>query len=101
MLLPGTIMVHGKARHSESQGYIENRNKVAINFLTKWCLQNNTAYYWMGIPAMRYHINARTNRGNKMSPFEYLYGVKPTAGISSLPLQKKVLLALKTEEEYR
>lgn len=84
-LLPGTIMVHGKARHSESQGYIDNRNKVAINFLTKRCLQSNTAYYWMGIPSMRYHINARTNRGNKMSPFEYLYGLKHAAGISSLP----------------
>jgi hypothetical protein len=36
-------MVHGKAWHSESQGFIENRNKVALTFLTKWCLQNNTA----------------------------------------------------------
>ena len=43
--LPGTKMVHGKARHSEIQGFIENRNKVALTFLTKWCLQNNTACY--------------------------------------------------------
>jgi hypothetical protein len=98
-LLPGTKMVHGKARHSQSQGFIENRNKVAINFLTKWCLQNNTAFYWMGIPSMRFHINGRINRGNKMSPFEYLYGVKPTAGISSLPLDRKLINSLVTEED--
>ena len=42
-LLPGTKMVHGKARHSESQGFEEDRNKVAPTFHTKWCLQNNTA----------------------------------------------------------
>ncbi len=37
-LLPGTKIVHGKARHSESQGFIENQNKVALTFLTQWCL---------------------------------------------------------------
>ncbi len=33
-LLPGTKMVHGKAKHSVSQGFIENQNKVALTFLT-------------------------------------------------------------------
>ena len=89
-MLPGTKIVHGKACHSESQGFVENRNKVALYQLTKWCLQNTTAYYWLGIPSMGYHLNARINHRNK-NAFEYLYGIKPVAGISSHPLEKRLL----------
>ena len=98
-LLPGTKMVHGKASHSESQGLIEIQNKVALTFLTKWCLKKNTACYWLGIPAMWYAINTRINHGTKMSPYEYLYGVKPSGGLATLPIDGKLLAFLSREED--
>jgi hypothetical protein len=90
--LPGTKMVHGKARHSESQGFIENRNKKAL-------MENNTACYWLGALAMRYAINTRINHSTKMSLYEYLYGVKPTGGLNNLPVDGKLLASLSKEEE--
>ncbi|MGH3055909.1 MAG: hypothetical protein ACRDL7_13125, partial [Gaiellaceae bacterium] len=97
--IPGAAMVHGRARHSESQGFIENRNKFIINFLSKFCLKNSTAYYWLGLPCMNYHINASVNSGNGLSPFEYLFGVKPTLGLASLPIADDLRRKIRTEEE--
>ncbi|MGH7954809.1 MAG: hypothetical protein ACREOZ_02490, partial [Gloeomargaritales cyanobacterium] len=98
-LIPGTKQVHGRARHSQSQGFIENRNKACINFLTKWCLQNKTAYYWLGLPTLNYHLNCRTNRGIGMTPFEYMFGCKPQQGISELPMSKPLREEIFREEE--
>jgi hypothetical protein len=71
----------------ESQGVIENQNKVALTFLTKWCLKNYTACYLLGVPAMGCAINTRINHSTKMSPYEYLYSVKPTGGLNNLPVK--------------
>ncbi len=98
-LLPGTKMVHGKAKHSESQGFIENQKKVALTFLPKLCWQNSKACYWLGIPAMRYAINTRISHGTKMSPYEYLYGVKPSGELATLPIDGKLLASLSKEED--
>jgi hypothetical protein len=92
-------MVHGKVRHSESQGFIENRNQVALTLLAEWCLQNNTSCYWLGIPVMRYAINTRINHGTKMSPYEYLYWVKPDGGLATLPVDGKLLASLSRGED--
>ncbi len=48
---------------------------------------------------MRYAIKTRINHGTKMSLYEYLYGVKPSGGLATLPTDGKLLTSLSKEED--
>ena len=93
-------MVHGRARHSPSQGFIENRNKSVVRFLVKWCMCNKTQIWWLGLPFATLHINSQVNSGTKLSPFHYLYGSEgSTRGIGHLCIPKDRLQRLTNECE--
>ena len=94
-------MVHGRARHSPSQGFIENRNKSVVRFLVKWCMCNKTQIWWLGLPFATLHINSQVNSGTKLSPFHYLYGSEgSTRGIGHLCIPKDRLQRLTNECEF-
>ena len=41
-LWPGTKLIHGKARHSQSQGGVERLNRTVQEKLGKWMVDNNS-----------------------------------------------------------
>ena len=41
----GLKLVHGKPRHSQSEGSVERANRYIENMLTKWLLSNSTTHW--------------------------------------------------------
>ncbi|XP_023211665.1 KRAB-A domain-containing protein 2-like [Centruroides sculpturatus] len=70
-------IVHGKPRHSQTQGSVERANRDIQNMLTVW----NTTYH----------------EGIHQSPYEAMFGVKPKRGIASLPGEQ--IANIETEEQ--
>jgi hypothetical protein len=44
-------------------------------------------------------VSYAINIGTKMSPYEYLYGFKPSGGLATLPIDGKLLASLSREED--
>ena len=51
-LWPGCKIVHGKPRHSQSQGSVERANQDVENILACWLKDNNTKKWSEGLPHM-------------------------------------------------
>lgn len=86
LVIPGNIPVLGSKRQTPNQVWSKSEiGRASPFFLNKWCLQNSTAYYWLGLSVSNYNLNCRKIGRVGMSPFESMYGFKAQRGISHLP----------------
>lgn len=94
-------MVHGKPRHSQSQGSVERANQDVENMLTTWMQTNNTAQWNKGLQFVQFMKNTSLHSAIKMSPYEAMFGGKAKVGLktSNIPLQ--VLKDITKEEELK
>ena len=56
-LWPGTVLVHGKARHSQSQGGIERLNRTVQEKLGRWMRDNNSNSWLTALPFVKWAVN--------------------------------------------
>lgn len=77
-------IVHGKPRHSQSQGSIERANQDIENMLAAWMETNNTAKWSEGLPFVQAMKNRAYHEGIRCSPYEAMFGVPMKLGISNL-----------------
>ena len=56
-IAPSMKCIHGRARHSQSQGGVERLNQTVQSHLTKCLEQNGTAYWPVFVPFVQYLIN--------------------------------------------
>ena len=82
---PQCKIVHGRARHSQSQGGIERLNRTAENKLATWMTDNDSKEWYVGRHFIRWQINTSTTQATDKAPYVLAYGQEPRVGISSLP----------------
>jgi transposase InsO family protein len=76
-------IVHGKPRHSESQGSIEQANQDVENMLATWMETNNTTKWSEGLRLVQAMKNRAYREGTKCSPYEAMFGVPMKLGIAN------------------
>ncbi len=97
-LWPGTILVTGKLRHSESNGGVERRNRTVENKISNWMQDNKSTYWAQALPFIQWRCNTQIHRGiGNRTPYHLMFGQHPHVGISNLPIDPKLLANLATE----
>lgn len=62
-LWPNCRMIHGKPRHSQTQGSVERVNRVVREMLACWKHDNKTDKWSEGLRFIQWQINSRVNSG--------------------------------------
>ena len=97
-LWPECQLVHGRPRHSQSQGSVERLNRQVEQKLRSWCASNESTAWSLACYLVRWQINTALTRATGSVPYKSLTGQKPRCGLSNLPLSKELLATLHTEE---
>lgn len=92
-------IVHGKPRHSQTQGSVERANQDIQNMLTAWMHDNDSNKWSEGLSFVQFAKNTTYHEGIRQSPYEALFGVKPKRGIASSSLPNKQITHIETEEQ--
>ena len=100
-LWPDCRMIHGRARHSESQGGIERLNRTVQEKLGHWMTANDSTHWSIGRVFVRWQINTSWSKAIGDNPYRLAFGQNPRAGVSSLPISADMLKSLRTEAEVR
>ena len=97
---PECRLVHGRARHSESQGGVERLNQTAQRRLAAWRRDNPKASWArVGVNVVMWGLNSTHTKSINMVPYEYVFGQRPMCGISDLPLSPAFIAQLQTEQD--
>jgi len=94
-------IVHGKPRHSQSQGSVERANQDIENMLATWLQDNKTKKWSNGLQFVQLMKNRAYHHGTKHSPYEAMFGTPPKIGLTSSLLPANIIEKLKTEEELQ
>ncbi|XP_008190170.1 uncharacterized protein LOC103311995 [Acyrthosiphon pisum] len=86
---PEVKIVHGKARHSQSQGSVERANQDIESMIATW-METNKTTKWS--ESLRFEFIKR-------SPYEAMFGIKMKMGLANSIIPKNVLPGLQTEED--
>ena len=99
-LWPTCKLVHGRARHSESQGGVERLNQTVQRRLAAWRKDNKDASWArVGIKVVQWGINTVVTKATDKVPYEYVFGQPPMCGLSDLPLSVQLIQNLKSEDD--
>ena len=66
----GLKLVHGKPRHSQSLGSVEQANRDIEDMLTTWLQSNSTAHWGDGLRFVQVMENRAFHEGIKRLPYE-------------------------------
>ena len=93
---PGTKLVHGKLRHSQSQGSIKRSNPDVRDMLVAWISNNNnnnnnTKTWSEGLRFIQSKRNRALHSGIKTSPYAAMLGTAQRIGLGDSPLTEDVL----------
>ncbi|XP_029348199.1 SCAN domain-containing protein 3-like [Acyrthosiphon pisum] len=94
-------IVHGKPRHSQSQGSVERANQDIENMLATWLQDNKTKKWSNGLRFVQLMKNRAYHHSTKHSPYEAMFGTPPKIGLTSSLLPANIIEKLKTEEELQ
>ena len=101
---PACRMVHGRPRHSQSQGSVERANRKFRENIRAWLITNgNTACKddWPTAALFaKWTINTSYHSGIRNKPYKLVFGQNPICGIMNLPLlSEEIAESLRTEED--
>ncbi|QQP31420.1 Uncharacterized protein FKW44_025029, partial [Caligus rogercresseyi] len=83
---PECKLVHGKPRHSQSQGSVERANRDIQDILMMWQRDNKTTKWSDGLWFVQFAKNRRFHSGIGRTPYEAMYGHPATVGLEGLHL---------------
>jgi len=95
---PGMKLVHGKPRHSQSQGSVERSNQDLRDMLIVWMSDNNTKTWSEGLQFIQSKKNRALVSGIKTSPYEDMFGTAQRIGLGDSPLTEDMYSSIETEE---
>ncbi|XP_063884390.1 KRAB-A domain-containing protein 2-like [Scylla paramamosain] len=99
MMWPECKMVHGKPRHSQSQGSVERANRDIEAILACWMKDNNSTQWSQGLRFVQWKKNTRFHSGIGRTPYEAMYGQKARLGVDANSVPEEVLDDMQTEEQ--
>eukprot|EP00102_Acyrthosiphon_pisum_P012445 XP_008181594.1 PREDICTED: uncharacterized protein LOC100572009 [Acyrthosiphon pisum] len=92
-------IVHGKARHSQSQGSVERANQDIESMIATWMETNKTTKWSESLRFVQAMKNGAFHSGIKRSPYEAMFGIKMKMGLANSIIPKNVFPGLQTEED--
>uniref|UniRef100_A0A914PYY8 Integrase catalytic domain-containing protein n=1 Tax=Panagrolaimus davidi TaxID=227884 RepID=A0A914PYY8_9BILA len=95
----GGQLIHGKARHSQSQGSIERANRDVQNILTILMRRKNTPQWAELLPQVQLMKNSRYHLGIKNTPYKALFGRDSVYEDDNVEEELKKLEAAEESEE--
>ncbi|KAI6648407.1 hypothetical protein LOD99_14085 [Oopsacas minuta] len=98
-LWPECRLVHGKPRHSQSQGSVERANRSVEEILACWMRDENSTKWSEGLRFVQWKINTRLHTGIGRTPYEAVFGIRPQLGVVSTNLTIDAASILDTEEQ--
>lgn len=96
---PELKIVHGKPRHSQSQGSVGRTNQDIENMLSSWLEDNNTKKWSEGLRFVQLMINRAHHTGIHCSPYEAMFGTKLKVGLKSSSTSQGTLIDINSEED--
>ena len=97
----GLKIVHGKPRHSQSQGSVECTNRDIEDMLMTW-LQSNSATHWGdGLRFIHLMKNRAYHEGIKCSPYEAMFGQPKKVGLKTSNLPDDTIDDIFAEEDLK
>ena len=85
-MCPGMKLVHGKQRHSQSQGSVERSSQDVRDMLVAWMSDNNTKTWSEGLRFIQSKKHRTLPSGIKTSPYEAMFGTAQRIGLWDSPL---------------
>ena len=95
----GVKIVHGKSKHSESQGSVERATQGVENILATLMETNNTTKWSERLRFLQAMKNTAYHEGIKCSPYEDMFGVPMKLGIANSVLPRNLTINRTTEED--
>jgi hypothetical protein len=92
-------IVHGSARHPQSQGSVERANADVESMIMQWMDDHNTTNWTWGIQFIAHKKNNRYHEGVKQIPYVLCYGQACRVGLSKMNLPAALMSTLTTEED--
>ncbi|XP_022920999.1 KRAB-A domain-containing protein 2-like [Onthophagus taurus] len=77
-------IVHGKPRHSQSQGSVERANQDIEKMVFTWLETNKTTKWSEGLRFVQFMKNRAYHSGIERSSYEAMFGSKPKVGLKSV-----------------
>ena len=96
---PGMKLVHGKPRHSRSQGSVERSNQEVRDMLVAWMSDNNTKAWSEGLRFIQSKGSRALHSGTKTSPYDAVFRKAQRIGLGDSPLTEDMYCSTETEEE--
>jgi len=96
---PGMKLVHGKPRHSQSQGSVERSNQDVRDMLIAWMSDNNTKSWSEGLRVIQSKKHRAMHSGIKTSPYEAMFGMAQRIRLGYSLLTEDMYSSIETEEE--
>jgi len=95
---PGMKLVHGKPRHSQSQGSVERSNQDVRDMLVAWMSDNNTKTWSERLRFIQSKKTQALHSDIETSPYEAMFGTAQRIGLGDSPLTEDIY-STETEEE--
>nr|XP_022909346.1 KRAB-A domain-containing protein 2-like [Onthophagus taurus] len=92
-------IVHGKPRHSQSQGSIERANQDIEKMLSTWLETNKTTKWSEGLKFIQFKKNRAHHSGINQSPYEAIFGCKAKVGLKTFLPAFDTLSKITREED--
>ena len=92
-------IVHGKPRHSQSQGSVEAANKDIERILTSVQRDRNDVKWSTYLPNIQFMKNNARQRTIGMSPYEAMFGHPPRTGLSANFIPQEIRDKIHDEED--
>ncbi|CAF1064355.1 unnamed protein product, partial [Brachionus calyciflorus] len=80
---PEMSIVHGRARHPQSQGSVERANSDVKKMLATWMRENKSTKWSIGVKFVQLRKNHTLHTANKCSPYKATFGVETPLGLTS------------------
>ena len=80
---PDLKIVHGKPRHSQSQGSVERANQDIENMISSWLIDNKTTHWAEGLRFVQFMKNRAHHHGIARSPYEAMFGCPAKVGLKT------------------
>ncbi|XP_015375270.1 PREDICTED: uncharacterized protein LOC107169859 [Diuraphis noxia] len=91
-------IVHGKPRHSQSQGSVERANRDIEAILAAWMTDNNSKDWPTALKFIQFQKNRALNSGIGRSPYKAMFGCPAKIGLASKNIPYDEISKLKSEE---
>ena len=95
----GLEIVHGKLRHSQSQGSVERANRDIKDMLTTWLQSNSTTHWGDGLRFIQVMKNRAYQEGMKCWLYKAMFGQPMKVGLKTSNLPDDVTDDIFGEEE--